>query len=703
MEFKFKGLDILVSLLIVGIVILLVLPIPSFLLDFLQLFNITLSIIILLSTLYIRKALEISSFPSILLVTTLLRLSLNVSSTRLILLQGQNFEGKVVRAFGEFVVGGNYVVGIVIFLILVLIQFLVITKGAERISEVAARFTLDAMPGKQMSIDADLSSGLMTEEEAKNRREEIRREADFYGAMDGASKFVRGDAIAGLIITIVNVLAGILVGVLMHSMDVGQAASIYLLLTIGDGLVAQIPALLISTSSAMIVSRAASKDNFGQDVVRELTNERKVIALSGALVLALGLLTPLPVLPALLLGGGLLSLFFAERQNEKKNASFQMAGASYVPKQSSDSKKQDMSSTERKNVIPPLTSAEEVSEVIQNDTVEVDIGYGLIPLADPSQGGDLLDRITVVRKQIAYEMGIVISPVRIRDSVLLSSSEYAIKLKGVEIGRFELIPDRLLAINSGMAAEKISGISTKEPSFDLDAYWIDEKVKEKAVSLGYTVVDAPSVFATHLSEIIKRYSYEIVGTRELEILIDGLRVKNASIVDMLIPNLLKMHELKTIIKNLLYEGISIRNLPIIFENLIECTDKYGRDTERLYEEVRISLGRQICDALKSSDMMLHVAALDSIIERKILESLKEGEKETYIALEPEYSNLLIEKISQSLENLMMKGYNPVLICSKSIRYPLSRLVLRFVKNISIISYEEVPGDIALNVDMVVSF
>ncbi|MGM0640503.1 MAG: flagellar biosynthesis protein FlhA [Thermotogota bacterium] len=697
---KFKGLDVFIALLIVGMVLLMVLPIPPFLLDLLQLFNISLSIIILLSSLYVKRALDISSFPSLLLITTLLRLSLNVSSTRLILLRGEDFDGQVIRTFGDFVVGGNFIVGIVIFLILVIIQFLVITKGAERISEVTARFTLDAMPGKQMSIDADLSSGLVSEEEAKNRREEIRREADFYGAMDGASKFVRGDAIAGLIITVINVVGGLLIGSITHGMSIGEAAQLYTLLTVGDGLVAQIPALLISTASGMVVSRAASKENFGNDVIAELTSDRKVMNITGGVLITIGLVSPLPILPTLILGGGFIAIAYFENKSMKQELAMQGAGGAVDSFSTTD--KKESGEEQRRSSSPPLTSPNEVSEVIQNDTIEVDIGYGLIPLADPQQGGDLLDRITIVRKQIAYEMGIVIAPVRIRDSVLLSSNEYMIKLKGVEIGRFELIPDRLFAINSGMASEELSGIESEEPAFGLKAYWVDESQKEEAINAGYTVVDAPSVFATHLSELIKKYSHEIIGIRELEIIIEGLRVKNATLVDTLIPSMLKMHEIKNIVQSLLYEKISIRNMPVIFENLIETADKYGYDLEKLVENVRIGLGRQICEGLKSSDNQIHVVALDSSVEKKVLDSISDGEEGRYLALEPEYSNVMIEKISKSLEGLMMKGYNPILICSKSIRFPLANLVLRFVQNINIVAYEEIPSDLSLNVDEVIT-
>ncbi|PNR97063.1 flagellar biosynthesis protein FlhA [Petrotoga sp. 9PWA.NaAc.5.4] len=700
MNFKFKGLDIIISIMIVGIVILMVIPIPAFLLDFLQLLNITLSIMILLATLYLKRALDISIFPSLLLVTTLLRLALNVSSTRLILLQGKNFEGKVIRAFGNFVVGGNYIVGIVIFLILVIIQFLVITKGTERISEVAARFTLDAMPGKQMSIDADLSAGLINEEEARQRREDIRREADFYGAMDGASKFVRGDSIAGLIITLINLGGGLLIGMLQQGLSIAEAAELYALLTVGDGLVAQIPALLISTSAGMIVSRAASQDNFGKDLLQQLTNDYKVLNITGGILVFLGILTPIPVLPSLILGSSLLSVGYFVKKNQKTQLSYQTAGGPGL------TEKGESGTIPEKSQIPnyfntPLTTPEEVSEIIQGDTIEIDIGYGLIPLADPNQGGDLLDRITVVRKQLAYDLGIVITPIRIRDSVLLGSNEYVIKLKGVEVGRFELFPDRLLAINSGMTTDELPGIKTKEPAFGLAAYWIDENLKEEAMEKGYTVVDAPSVFATHLSETIKKYAHEIVGTKELEILINGLRVNYASLVDTLIPTMLKMHELKKVIGALLYEKISIRNLPLIFESLIEASDKYGNDIENLVEHVRVSLGRQITESLKSEDSELHVVALDPQVEKKIMDSIIKNDSERILTLEPEYSNILIDRISKSLENMMMKGYNPVLICSKSIRYPFSRFILRFIQNIYVLAYEEVPIDTPLSVNEII--
>ncbi|SHE88587.1 flagellar biosynthesis protein FlhA [Marinitoga hydrogenitolerans DSM 16785] len=693
----FKQLDLIVPLLIVSVVILMVIPIPPFLLDFLQMANISLAIVLLLVTMYIKNALEISAFPTLLLVTTLFRLSLNVSSTRLILLQGKNFQGKVIRAFGDFVVGGNYVVGIVIFLILVIIQFVVITRGAERIAEVAARFTLDAMPGKQMSIDADLSAGIITEEEARQKREDIRREADFYGAMDGASKFVRGDAIAGIIITIINILGGLIIGVLQQGLDIGEAAQLYTLFTVGDGLVAQIPALLISTATGIVVSRAASKENLGKDLLKELSSEKRVLYMTGGVILTLGLVTPLPIMPALLLGGGMLVLAYLTTKGYLQKIIPATGPTEGFESQPSAGISEEAGGQQRPSG-PPLTSAEEVSEIIQSDVLEIDIGYGLIPLADPGQGGDLLERITMVRKQIAYELGIVISPIRVRDSVLLSANEYIIKLKGVEVGRFELFPEKLLAINSGMASEEIPGVHTKEPSFNLDAYWIDESQKEDAVNFGYTVVDSPSVFATHLSEIIKKYAHEILGSKETEMLIEGLRIKDPSLVEELVPMIFKTFEIRNVLKELLYERISIRNLPVIFEKLMELGSNEIKDTVSLVEGVRSALSRQICESIKSGDGVLHLLILDKNTENTLNNYTIEYGGNYTLALSPQLSQKLVENISQMLESQMMKGYNPVILCSSPLRFYFSRWLSSNIPNVNVISYNEIVQEIPISAD-----
>ncbi len=675
-----KYIDIVVAILIVSLILLMIIPIPDRMLDFFQLLNISLSMIILFSTMYVKHALELSSFPTILLVVTLFRLSLNVASTRLILLEGKNFQGKVIRTFGQFVVRGDYIVGLIIFLILVIIQFIVITRGAERIAEVAARFTLDAMPGKQMSVDADLNAGLITEEEARRRREEIRREADFYGAMDGASKFVRGDAIASIIIVFVNIIGGLIIGVIKHGMTLGEAAQEYTLLTVGDGLVTQIPALLVSTATGIIVSRAASKENLGRDLVTELSRETRVIILTGAVLVFLGLFTPLPLISTFL---GLILIFLAWYSSRA------------IPKEA-------MAPAEAPTppAAPVLTSPEEVAEVIQSDTVEVEIGYGLIPLADPSQGGDLLDRITMVRKQLAFELGIVVSPIRVRDSVLLKPNEYVIKIRGAEVARYELVPNRLLAINPGTAKEKIPGIPTKEPAFGLEAFWIEETRKEEAMNLGYTVVDPPTVFATHLSEVLKRHAHELLGSREFDLLLEGLKSKFPKLVDDLIPTVLKQSEVRKVLQRLLKEGISIRNLPLIFETLLEYGEK-SRDIDYLVEQVRKALKRQIASQVKADDDKIHAISIDPDLEKRLADSIKQVGEEREIVLNAEFSKDLMESISKELENLMKKGFSPVVVCSSGIRPYLSRFIARFLPNVQVVSYDEIPEDVILQIEGVV--
>lgn len=678
-----KHLDIFVAIAVVAIVLLMILPIPDFALDFFQLLNIALSMIVLLSSMYVRHALDMSSFPTLLLIITLFRLALNVASTRLILLEGEKFGGRVIRTFGEFVVKGDYVVGLVIFLILVIIQFVVITRGAERIAEVAARFTLDAMPGKQMSVDADLNAGLITEEEARRRRDLIRREADFYGAMDGASKFVRGDAIASIIIVLVNIVGGILIGVLKHNLSFARAAQVYALLTVGDGLVTQIPALLVSTATGILVSRAASRENLGQDLVKELSSERKVITITGFILLFLGLATPLPI-TASIIGAAFLALAFYSWRVVPKQAAPAPAGAAAAPAPSK----------------PILTTPQEVAEVIQSDTVEVEIGYGLIPLADPAQGGDLLERIAMMRKQLAYDLGLVVSPIRVRDSVLLKPNEYLIKIRGAEVARYELIPNRLLAINPGTATEKISGIAVKEPAFGLQAFWIDPSRREEATRLGYTVVDPPTVFITHLTEVLKRNAADLLGSREFNMLIDGLREKFPQLVSDLIPSVMKAGDVKKVLQRLLSEGVSVRNLPLIFETLLEHGEK-STDLVYLTEQVRRALKRQIVQSVISEDGKLHAIALDSELEKRLVESLQDFAGEKKIVLNPQILREIMENLSKQLETLMRKGFSPLIVCSGAIRPYFAQLVKKFLPNVPVIAYEEVPEDRVLQVEGVV--
>ncbi len=677
-----KNIDVGVSLLIVAIVLLMILPIPDYMLDLFQILNISLSMILLFSTLYIRNALEISSFPTLLLIMTLFRLALNITSTRLILIEGKNFGGRVIRTFGEFVVKGDYIVGLIIFIIIVIIQFIVITRGAERIAEVAARFTLDAMPGKQMSVDADLNAGLITEEEARRRREEIRREADFYGAMDGASKFVRGDAIASIIITFVNIIGGLIIGVMKHKLSIGEAAQVYTLLTVGDGLVTQIPALMVSTATGVIVSRAASKENFGRDVITELGKETKVLYLTGGVLIFLGIFTPLPFTTAIVGSLFLIAAWYASRGAAPAEALAAAEEAAPPP------------------TGPVLSSPEEVAEVIEADTVEVEIGYGLIPLADPSQGGDLLERITMVRKQLAFELGLIVSPIRVRDSILLKPNEYVIKIRGAEVARYELLPNRLLAINPGVVQEKLPGIPAKEPAFGLEAFWIDESRKEEAQRLGYTVVDPPTVFATHLTEVLKRHAHELLGAREFDLLLEGLRQRMPKLVDDLIPNILRESDVRKVLQNLLKEGVSIRSLPLIFETLIEYGEK-SKDTDYLTERVRRALRRQIIGPLKAEDGKIHAIAIDTELEKKISESITEEGEERVIAMNPDVLRNFMDKLSKELENLMKKGYTPTIITSGEIRLYVSRLVSRFIPGVTVVSYEEIPDDVSVQIEGVV--
>ncbi|MCX7653328.1 MAG: flagellar biosynthesis protein FlhA [Fervidobacterium sp.] len=676
--------DVAVALLIVAIVFLMIIPIPNFLLDFFQLLNISVSLVLLFSTMYITNSLELASFPTLLLVITIFRLALNVASTRAILLQGPEFDGKVILTFGNFVVGGNYVVGIVVFLILVIIQFIVITRGSERIAEVAARFTLDAMPGKQMSVDADLNAGLITEDEARRRREQIRREADFYGAMDGASKFVRGDAIASIIITVVNSLGGIIIGVLMHQMGFVDAAKTFLLYTVGDGLVSQLPALMVSTATGILVSRSAAEDNLGAELIRELSSEKRVIVLTGIIVIFLGLVTPLPTFTSLLIGGLFLAVGLLIKGKEKEPQVVSAGAPAGVPPTPSG---------------PVLSTPEEVSEVIQSDTVEINIGYGLLPLADISQGGDMLERLTMIRRQLAQELGLVLSPIRVRDSVVLKPNEYAVFIRGAQIAKYELIPNRLLAINPGFVTERIAGIEVKEPAFGLQAFWIDEMKKEEAIQKGYTVVDPPTVFATHITEILRRYAPELLGNREFQLLVDGLRNKFDKLVDDVF-SVVKPSSVKKVLQELLKESISIRNLPFIFELILDNADK-ARDIESLTEFVRRGLKRQLASRLIAQDGQIHAVALDTELERNLTESIKESEEGRYISINPQIMREIVERISAELENLMRKGYLPIIVVSGTIRPYISKMISRFIPGVAVIAFEEIPEDVNLSVEGVV--
>ncbi len=680
--------DIFIAAGVLFIVLLLILPISGWALDLLQILDITISVLVLLTAIYLKRAIDLSSFPTIVLVLTIYRVALNVASTRLILLQGKNFQGHVIKAFGNFVVGGNFVIGIVVFFILVIVQFIVITRGAERIAEVAARFTLDAMPGKQMSIDADYNAGIITEEEAKRRREEVRREADFYGAMDGASKFVRGDAISSIIIVFINIIGGLIIGMLMHHMGAGEAAHVYTLLTVGDGLVTQIPALLVSTSSGIIVSRAASTSSLGKDILRELTQEPRALMITGAAILLLGIFTPLPTISMVLVGFLTIALgYMSYRATSQKKVVEEVGNVS--------------SSAQPSGGGNSSNGAMDISDVINTDTVEVEIGYGLIPLADRSQGGDLLERVTMVRKQIAYELGFMLSPIRVRDSVLLKPNEYVIKILGSEVAKYEIFPNRLLAMNPGMVEEKIEGIPTKEPAFGLEAFWITEDQRERARGLGYTVVDAPSVFATHLTEILREHAAELLGRKEMEVLIEGLREKMPSLVDELIPGVMKEHTVRRILQRLLEEKVSLRNLPLIFETLIENGEKTSSISE-LVQKVRIALKRQISESAKSDDGYVHAVALSQSLEEKLMDAMTVSEDRKMFNVNPDLMSKIMDTMAVSLKKVMEKGFYPVVICSASIREAVARYVIKNIPKIQVVAYEEMTDDVKLKIEEIVN-
>jgi len=672
-----KNSDILIVVGVVSIVVMMVIPMPTPLLDLFLTLNLMIALIILMLTMYVPRALEFSVFPSLLLVVTLFRLGLNVSSTRLILLLGRQFEGQMIRAFGEFVVGGNMVVGFVIFLILVVIQFIVITKGSARVAEVAARFTLDAMPGKQMAIDADLNSGLISDAEARTRRKDIQREADFYGAMDGASKFVQGDAIAGIVITLINLVGGLIIGVIQHGMGIGESLGIYGLYTIGDGLVAQIPALLIATATGIIVTRSASEGNLGSDIATQLINEPKILYIAAGLLLFMGMVPSLPKLPFMFLGAGSGTLGYLLSRAGKEDA---MKPETLKPPPEEAAKAAE-----------EAKKPENVASLLHVDPMEIEIGYSLIPLVDPRQGGDLLDRVTMIRRQCALELGLIVPPIRIRDNMQLKPNAYSIKIRGVEVARNDILVECYLAMNPGNVTEKLAGRETIEPAFGLPATWITEDQREKAETAGYTVVDPPSVVATHLSEVIKRDAAQILGREELKTILDTVKQTNPTVVDELVPHLLPAGDLQEILQNLLNEGVSIRNMATIMETLA----KYGRmtkDIEILTEYARQSLSRFICRQYKTSEGFIPVITLNPRLEEMIAESVQKTETGGFAALDPGVTQKLFQSLNKELKKVADMGYQGVVLCSPKIRPYFKKLTMRVAPTLVVLSYSEISPD-----------
>lgn len=671
--------DIVMALGVVAIVAMMIVPLPTPLLDVLLITNLTGALVILLISLYTTEPLAFSVFPPLLLITTLFRLSLNISASRLILLQAD--AGRVIESFGNIVVGGSYVVGVVVFLILVVIQYVVITNGAGRVAEVAARFTLDAMPGKQMSIDADLNAGIITEQEARRRRALIEREADFYGAMDGASKFVRGDAIAAIVIILINITGGFVIGVLQLRMPFDQALTRYTLLTIGDGLVSQIPALLISTATGIVVTRAASESNMGQDTARQVLANPRALVLVAVVLMALGFAPGLPTLPFLMLAVGLgASAWYAARAQRQARAEADAAAAEAA--------------------VLPAAGPESVTGLLQLDPMELEIGYGLIPLVDPAEAGNLLDRITRIRRQMALELGIVLPTVRVRDNLQLQPNEYVVKLRGVEVARGEVMPNHFLAMSAGLAEGEVEGIPTTEPAFGLPALWIAPAQKERAELLGYTVVDPPSVLTTHLTEVIKANAATLLGRQDTQQLLNNLKTEYPAVVDELVPNLLTLGEVQKVIQNLLKERVPVRDLVTILETLADHA-RTTRDPDNLTEYVRQALARTISIMYRNGDGLVHVITLSPRTEQLLADALKQTEQGMMIALEPALAQRLLQRLASEMERVAQMGYVPVLLCSSRIRLSLRRLTERVLPNLVVLGFTEVAQGVDVNAEAMV--
>jgi flagellar biosynthesis protein FlhA len=672
-----KNSDLALAVGLVSILAVMVIPIPRFLLDILLSLGIALSVVMLLTSVYATRALDFSIFPSLLLITTLFRLSLNVATTRIILLHGSDLgtaaAGEVIRSFGEFVVGGNYAVGIVIFIILVIINFVVITKGAGRVAEVAARFTLDAMPGKQMSIDADLNAGLINEDEARRRRSEIAKEADFYGAMDGASKFVRGDAIAGIMIVVVNIVGGIIIGTLQRGMDIGDAASTFTLLTVGDGLVTQIPALIVSTAAGIIVTRTATSTNFSQEVSKQLLMKPRALTAAAGIMAFMAIIPGLPFLPFMLLAGGLGGVSY--RLNKKSQE---------------DEAKNDHKLAQEK--LKP--AAEKLENLLPVDLLELEVGYGLISIVDVEQKGDLLERISNIRKQFALDLGIIIPPLRIRDNLELKPGDYQVLLKGIQVGSGSLMIGNLLAMDPGNVVDPVMGIPTKEPAFGLDAIWITLRQKEEATYAGYTVVDLSTVIATHLTELIRQNVHELLGRQELQTLLDAFKQTAPKVVEDLIPGIMPVGSLLKVLKNLLKEGVPIRDL----RTIMECLAEYAvtqKDPAVLTEHVRASLARTITKKLVGHDGQLKLLTLDRNIEETIAAGIIQTDQGTQLSVDPEFVRGFIAQLNQQALEMSAETSHAVVLCSPLIRLHLKNLIDRFLPNVIVLSHNEITSNVSV--------
>lgn len=670
-----KKADIGVGLYLLCAVIFFIIPIPSLLLDVMLAINIGIALIILFNVLFVKEVLDMSFFPTLLLFTTIFRISLNVSSTRLILSTGN--PGVVVQTFGNFVGGGNLVIGAIVFIVLVIIQFIVINKGSERVAEVTARFTLDAMPGKQMAIDADLNTGAITDKEAKERREKIQKESSFFGAMDGATKYVKGDATAGLIITFINVIGGTIMGVMFQGLAAGEAIQKFGILTIGDGLVSQIPSLLISLSTGILVTKGSNEADFSGILVKQLFGIPKVLYIVGTVLIFLGIVTPLRNEWWLFLGLG--GAFIATGKSISKNIGIESI---------------EEEATQAENDAEEIRKPENVVSLLQVDPIELEFGYGIIPLADVNQGGDLLDRVVMIRRQIALELGTVVPIIRLRDNIQLNPNQYIIKIKGIQVTEGEILFDHYMAMNPGYVEEEITGIPTFEPSFHLPAIWITEGQRERAESLGYTVVDPPSIIATHLTEVIRSHIAELLTRQDVQKLVNNLKDSNPVLVDELVPKLLGLGEIQKVLQNLLAEGISIRDLLTIFETLADHAQT-TRDTDVLTEYARQGLKRAISNKYFPSNETTSVITLDPKVEQEIMGAVKQTEQGSYLALDPETTKKIIDSVETEVSKLESLGKNAIIITSPIVRMYFKKLTEDYFKDLIVVSYNEVESNVEL--------
>ncbi|MBB5179293.1 flagellar biosynthesis protein FlhA [Planomicrobium koreense] len=669
---KIKDYAILIS--VIMIIVMMVIPLPPLLLDILIMINLSIALTIILVAMNTREALEFSIFPTLLLLTTLFRLGLNVSTTRSILTNQTG--GEVIETFGSFVVGGSAIIGILVFLILVIIQFLVITKGSERVAEVAARFTLDSMPGKQMSIDADLGAGMISDMEAKKRREKVSQEADFYGAMDGASKFVKGDAIAGIIITIINIIGGLLIGILVHGMPFGEAAQLFTLLSIGDGLVSQIPALLISTAAGIVVTRAVSEGNLGTDITKQLFAYPKLLYIVAGTLSLIAVFTPINPMLVLPVAGLVAYGGFTMQRNLNKEEKLEKEASAKSPE------------------LDSIKSPESVIDLLHVDAIEFEFGYGLIPIADKNQGGDLLDRVIMIRRQCAIELGIVVPVIRIRDNIQLQPNEYVIKIKGNRVASGEIMLNHYLAMSPGIDDDSIEGIPTIEPAFGMPALWVNEDMKEEAEMSGYAIIDPPSVVSTHLTEVIKRHAHELIGRQEVRALIENIRETSPAVVEELIPNQLAIGDVQKVLMKLLKEKVSIRNLLAILETLADFSSQ-TKDPDLLTEYVRQALSRQITLQYAQPNQALQVITAGASLEKKFAESVHRTEQGTYLSIDPETSQLIFQSISEQASQMQRTGIQPILLASPGTRMYMRQFIERFSPELPVLSYNELEPEIEI--------